>query len=54
VYKRQGMILPWVAGQAAQAAGLRWVFVIVAVSFGAIFVLGRLMARPSTDAAAVR
>ncbi|MCZ2075213.1 MAG: MFS transporter [Bryobacterales bacterium] len=42
-----GMTLPWVAGKAAQAAGLRWVFVIVAVSFGAIFVLGRLIARPA-------
>ncbi len=40
-----GMIVPWVAAQAAAAAGLRWVFGIVAFAFAAISVLSRVVAR---------
>jgi len=42
-----GMALPWVSGHLAQAAGLRWVFVLVAVAFVAVLALGRLVARLS-------
>lgn len=37
-----GMIVPWVSGQVAALAGLRWVFGLVSCSFAAIVVLGRL------------
>jgi fucose permease len=37
-----GMIVPWMSGQVAAIAGLRWVFVLVSGSFAAIAVLGRL------------
>ncbi len=42
-----GMVLPWAAGQLAEAAGLRWVFALVAAAFAAILVLSRAMARAS-------
>jgi MFS transporter, FHS family, glucose/mannose:H+ symporter len=37
-----GMIIPWVSGQVAALAGLRWVFGLVAGCFAAIVLLGRL------------
>jgi MFS transporter, FHS family, glucose/mannose:H+ symporter len=40
-----GMVLPWVAGQLAEAAGLRWVFALVAIAFTAILALSRAMGR---------
>lgn len=40
-----GILLPWATGQAAQAAGLRAVFPIVAAAFAAVFLLSRLIAR---------
>lgn len=40
-----GIFLPWATGQAAQAAGLRIVFPIVAAAFAAVFLLSRLIAR---------
>jgi fucose permease len=40
-----GMTLPWIAGRIGGAAGLRWVFGMVAASFAAIFGLSRVAAR---------
>jgi len=40
-----GMLVPWVAGQVGGAAGLRWVFGIVAAAFASIAALSRLAAR---------
>jgi fucose permease len=40
-----GMTIPWLAGQIGGLVGLRWVFVLVAVSFAAILALGRVAAR---------
>jgi FHS family glucose/mannose:H+ symporter-like MFS transporter len=40
-----GMTLPWVAGQIGSVAGLRWVFVLVAVSYLVILILSRGAAR---------
>jgi len=40
-----GMIVPWVSGQVAALAGLRWVFALVSGSFAAIVLLGRLAHR---------
>jgi len=40
-----GMILPWTAGQIGGAAGLRWVFLVIAASFVAIAGLSVLAAR---------
>jgi fucose permease len=37
-----GMIVPWLSGQVAALAGLRWVFVLVSGCFAAIVLLGRL------------
>jgi MFS transporter, FHS family, glucose/mannose:H+ symporter len=37
-----GMIVPWVSGQVAALAGLRWVFGLVCGCFAAIVLLGRL------------
>ena len=45
-----GMILPWLAGQIGGAAGLRWVFVMVAGAFTAIVLLTFLLRRGSEDA----
>jgi fucose permease len=42
-----GMTLPWVCGKTASVAGLRWVFVVVAVAFAVIAVLSRVTARLS-------
>jgi fucose permease len=42
-----GMTVPWLAGQAAGSAGLRWVFVVVAAAFAAISILSRVIARLS-------
>lgn len=39
-----GMTIPWVAGHLAEAAGLRWVFVLASANFGVIAVLS-LVAR---------
>ena len=39
------MTLPWAAGQIGGTAGLRWVFVLVAVSYAAILALSRAAAR---------
>lgn len=39
-----GMALPWAAGQIGGAAGLRWVFVLVAAAFAAILALSRVIA----------
>ena len=44
-----GMILPWAAGQVGGAAGLRWVFAIVAGSFVAILGLSGIAARIDRD-----
>lgn len=43
-----GMTVPWLAGQVAGAAGLRWVFAVVAVAFAAIAALSRVVARMGT------
>lgn len=40
-----GMILPWLAGQIGGAAGLRWVFAMVAAAFAAILIVSRVAAR---------
>jgi fucose permease len=40
-----GMILPWTAGQIGGAAGLRWVFVLIAGSFVAILGLSIVAGR---------
>lgn len=40
-----GMTLPWAAGHIGGAAGLQWVFVLVAASFAAILCLSRAAAR---------
>ncbi|HEY2017655.1 MAG TPA: MFS transporter [Bryobacteraceae bacterium] len=40
-----GMLVPWIAGQVGGAAGLRWVFGLIAASFAAILVLSRVAAR---------
>jgi fucose permease len=40
-----GMTLPWVAGQVGSVFGLRWVFVLVAVSYLVILLLSRGAAR---------
>jgi fucose permease len=40
-----GMTVPWAAGQIGGAAGLHWVFVLVAASFAAILCLSRAAAR---------
>jgi fucose permease len=37
-----GMIVPWLSGQVAALAGLRWVFALVSGCFAAIVLLGRL------------
>ncbi len=42
-----GMLFPWVAGQLGGAAGLRWVFGMIAAAFAAIVALSRLAARLS-------
>jgi fucose permease len=39
-----GMTLPWLAGQIGGAAGLRWVFVLIAGAFTAILCLSRVAA----------
>ena len=39
-----GMVLPWVAGRLGGAAGLRFVFGMIAASFAAILVLSRVAA----------
>jgi FHS family glucose/mannose:H+ symporter-like MFS transporter len=39
-----GMILPWIAGQVGGAAGLRWVFVLVAAAFAAVLLMSRVAA----------
>jgi fucose permease len=39
-----GMVLPWLAGHVGGAAGLRWVFGMIAASFTAILVLSRVAA----------
>jgi fucose permease len=44
-----GMTLPWTAGQIGGAAGLRWVFAIVAGSFAAILGLSGVAARVDRD-----
>ncbi len=44
-----GIILPWLAGQVAGAAGLRWVFGMVAAAFAAILVLSCLLARAKSQ-----
>lgn len=41
-----GMSIPWLAGQLAAAAGIRWLFVLTAVDFVAVVLLTRL-ARPA-------
>ncbi len=41
-----GMSIPWLAGQLAAAAGIRWLFVLTAVDFVAVVFLSRL-ARPA-------
>jgi fucose permease len=40
-----GMMLPWAAGLLGDAAGLRWVFGMVAAAFAAILGLSRVAAR---------
>jgi len=40
-----GMLMPWVAGHLAEAAGLRAVFVLAAANFAAIAVLTGLAKR---------
>jgi fucose permease len=40
-----GMIMPWLAAQIAEAAGMRWVFVLVAANFGAIALLAAAVRR---------
>ncbi len=40
-----GMSLPWTAGQIGDAAGLRWVFLLVAFSYAVILTLTRAAAR---------
>jgi fucose permease len=40
-----GMTMPWLASRLAQAAGLRWVFVLVAGAFVVIATLGRVVRR---------
>ena len=40
-----GMTMPWLAGHLAEAAGLRWVFGLVAASFGAVAVLDVVVRR---------
>lgn len=42
-----GMTIPWVAGHLAEAAGLRWVFVLASANFSAIAVLSLLARRHS-------
>jgi len=44
-----GMTLPWLSGQLAQAAGLRWVPALVAVDFLAIILLQCAAARRTAD-----
>ena len=44
-----GMVVPWLAGQLGGAAGLRWVFGMIAASFAAIFVLSRTAAHFDLD-----
>ncbi len=48
-----GMFLPWLAGQVAGAAGLRWVFGLVAAAFAAILALSRALAQPRVGKPAV-
>jgi fucose permease len=36
-----GMLVPWVAGMLAEAAGVRWVFLMASANFAAIAVLNR-------------
>lgn len=40
-----GMTIPWAAGQLADGIGLRWVFVLAVVNFGAVAVLSALARR---------
>lgn len=40
-----GMTMPWAASRLAEAAGLRWVFVLVAGAFGGVAALGRTIRR---------
>ncbi len=40
-----GMTMPWVAGHLAEAAGIRWVFVLAAAAFGAVAVLSVVASR---------
>lgn len=46
-----GILLPWLAGQLAEAAGLRWVFVQAAAAFAAIALLNGLAGRVSKPGA---
>lgn len=49
-----GMILPWLAGQIGGAAGLRWVFAMVAASFAAVLALSRVAARLDREKAVAK
>ena len=40
-----GMTMPWAAGQLAEQAGLRWVFVLAAANFGAVAALNAVAQR---------
>jgi MFS transporter, FHS family, glucose/mannose:H+ symporter len=40
-----GMTMPWLAGQLAESAGMRWVFALVTVNFSAIAVLAAIVKR---------
>jgi fucose permease len=48
-----GMTMPWVAGQLAEAAGVRWVFALAAANFLAVAVLS-IVATRASDGAVVR
>lgn len=45
-----GMTLPWLAGRVGGTAGLRWVFGMVAIAFGAVLILSRVANRLERDA----
>jgi fucose permease len=40
-----GMTIPWMAGHLADAAGLRWVFVLAAINFVAVALLNIIARR---------